>query len=1027
MAGADLAGEGARFIFERAEAEIAGVATVRQVFAHERFEAAAAFALSDVDELMEEQFPVLPAVRADNNPMTNGHGPGRIRDDLSEAGGVGQLFVVGHRNAIYDEDPDAGRVLDPDAPGVGDLVLGQRNTVFKDVGLLAFRPLVRKRGEALEIFLVNHIGEKSLGLVEHSACEIWPAPSCYADLGLFERERHFRIELMRRDACHQTKRFCTLSPALLGLFALIIWMAKPGFAEIADWDAAVRPLDEGVPQVAVMRLRNILKRDLAEPDKKTATAKLGEALLAAGEAEEALKVLGDPALQDLPATSLWRAQALAALQRWPEALPLYRKVTAQNPSPFRTTALLGQAEALRALQRYDEALQMFASLLGDPLWNDRAQLRSIELFLEKRDSAGARRILDKARPTALGDKKEKRYLQGRLEEQLNHHERAIELYQTILRRQEGASRAVLIATLCAMAESHLQLQTPETGDDSLEDFIEHHPTDPELPAVFEKLDQLYQAERQASSQELSRWANDSAQPRRALAEWYLARAEFRAGRREAAARAYAKLREDRTQLPALAAGLFEFAQLEMEARRFEEALAILNEAAALRPTSLWRERIALLTARAHYQARQFDKAAPLFEQIANNSPRLRRDSLFNASLAWLQQNDRDRFLADTKELASSGAADDTRGDLLLEEGLTQAAQGNNKAAETLESFVRQFPRHQRAAEAWVALAELAFHAAPSRLDDARKNLEKARASEPKPAASERADYLTIWMEDAAPDSDPAKVIAAAAEFLRKYPGSSFVPDVRMKLAETYYRRQDFANAQTYFQILAQENPRGPFAERALFFAAKSATQSMATQSLDRALVLLDEVVKKNGELKWAARNEQAAIERKLGKSQDAATLYDEVLQGNAKPEEKREALCGKGDIFYELGETKRENYQRAIEIYDQLAAQKDSPIHWRNQALFKKGICLEKLGDRENALATFYRIIEEENRPDRPQREFFWYYKAGFNAARLLEDDSKWQPAAVVYQKLASAGGARSDEAKSRLSRLRLEHFLWEQ
>ena len=148
---------------------------------------------------------------------------------------------------------------------------------------------------------------------------------------------------------------------------------------------------------------------------------------------------------------------------------------------------------------------------------------------------------------------------------------------------------------------------------------------------------------------------------------------------------------------------------------------------------------------------------------------------------------------------------------------------------------------------------------------------------------------------------------------------------------------------------------------------------------------------------------------------------------SAKPEEKREALCGKGDIFYELGETNRENYQRAIEIYDQLAAQKDAPVHWRNQALFKKGICLEKLGDRENALATFYKIIEEENRPDRPRREFFWYYKAGFNAARLLEDDSKWQPAAVVYQKLASAGGARSDEAKSRLSRLRLEHFLWEQ
>jgi outer membrane protein assembly factor BamD (BamD/ComL family) len=815
--------------------------------------------------------------------------------------------------------------------------------------------------------------------------------------------------------------------AWVAWFAMVLLIAKPANAAIADWDEAVRPLEEGIPQVAVMRLRNILKRELPAADKKTVTAKLGEALLAAGDSEAALKVLQDPVLQDLPSTWLWQAQALASLQRWSEALPLYQQVASQNGSPFQATALFGQAETLRALQRFDEALAFFGALLRNPQWSDRAQLRSIELFLDKHDSTGARRLLDKARPAALADKKEKRYLQGRLEAQLNHHERALELYQTILRRPEGASRAVLIATLCAVAESHLQLQTPETGDDPLEDFIEHHPTDSELPTIFEKLDQLYRAERQPSSQELRRWANDAPQPRRSLAQWYFARSELRAGRRDAAVRAYNRLHDDRAQLPALAEGLFEFAQLEIDDRHFDEALAILNDARALQPPPIVLDRIALLAAGAQYHARRFDKAAQAFEQVANTSPRLRRDSLFNASLAWLQQNDNARFLADAKELTQVAGNDETRGDLLLEEGLTQAAQGNNKATETLQNFLRQFPRHNRAAEAWVALAELAFHAAPARFDEARKNLDRARKSEPGPAAMERADYLAIWIEDAAPDGDAAKVISGANEFLRKYPASAFIADVRMKLAETYYRRQDFPNAQTQFQILAQENPRGPFTERALFFAAKSATQSMAAQSLDRALVLLDEVVKKNGELKWAARNEQAAIERKLGKNQDAATLYDEVLQGNAKPEEKREALCGKGDIFYEAGEADHANYQRAIEAYDQLAGQADTPVHWRNQALFKKGICLEKLGDRDNALVTFYKIIEEENRPDRPQREFFWYYKAGFNAARLLEDDSKWQPAAVVYQKLASVGGARSEEAKSRLGRLRLEHFLWEQ
>jgi TolA-binding protein len=570
------------------------------------------------------------------------------------------------------------------------------------------------------------------------------------------------------------------------------------------------------------------------------------------------------------------------------------------------------------------------------------------------------------------------------------------------------------------------LKTPETGDDPLEDFVEHHPADPELPTVFKKLDQLYRAQRTASNQELRRWTNDPIQPRRALAQWYLARSELRAGRRENALRIFGELRSAHPALPILAAGLFEFAQLEVDNQHFDEALAILEDARALRPDPAWLERINLLAGRAHYGAQHFEAAAQTFETVANTSPGSATDSFFNASLAWLQLSDHARFLADYREVGQSGGNEEVRGDLLLEEGLTEAAQGNKKATETLQTFLREFPRHKRSAEAWVALAELAFHGVPANLDAARKNLARAGESGPNDAARERADYLVIWIEDAAPNTDAGKVVGFANQFLQKYPASPLLSDVRMKLAETYYRQQDFPNAQTQFQILAQENPRAGFTEKALFFAAKSAMQSMGTEAPDRALILLDEVVKKNGELKWAARNEQAVIERKLGKLQDATTLYDEVLQGTATAEEKREALCGKGDILYESGPADRENYRRAIEVYDRLAAQKDAAPHWRNQALFKKGICLEKLDDRDNALATFYKIIEEEIRPDR-QREFFWYYKAGFNAARLLEENSKWQPAAVVYQKLVSAGGARRDEAQSRLSRLRLEHFLWEQ
>ena len=89
-------------------------------------------------------------------------------------------------------------------------------------------------------------------------------------------------------------------------------------------------------------------------------------------------------------------------------------------------------------------------------------------------------------------------------------------------------------------------------------------------------------------------------------------------------------------------------------------------------------------------------------------------------------------------------------------------------------------------------------------------------------------------------------------------------------------------------------------------------------------------------------------------------------------------------------------------------------------------MCQEKLNDPSAALATFYRILDDGSRPDR-RREFFWFYKAGFNAARLLEEKSSWQPAAAIYQTLAFAGGPRSEEAKARLKQLRLEHYLWEQ
>jgi outer membrane protein assembly factor BamD (BamD/ComL family) len=789
--------------------------------------------------------------------------------------------------------------------------------------------------------------------------------------------------------------------------------------EIAQASA---PISEGVPEVAVVRLQSLLNRNPTERDRWAVVEKLAEAQMAANEPEGTLVLLADGQLRELPWAKFWRAQALATLHRWGEALPLYDEL-ADKSSPFQKSAIFGAGETLRALGKRQEALTKFSLLVDDKEWGTRARLRAAELYIDLGNAPEARRLLEQMQPTLIAERRERRVLRGRLELILHRPERAIGMFKAVLKRPEGTLHSTLIVALFGIAEAHLQLKTPEAGDDVFERFIDRHHADPDLLLLFAKLDELYRTERQPSRNALEKWVRRPEQPRRTIARWYLARLEIRAGRRERARQLFKDVQRSASNSPATAPALFEFAQFEMDDRRFDEALAILDDARLLRPEPALLNRIDFLSAQAHYLARRFDTATAAFEQIAHRDSPWTKLALFNASSGWLQLGNHARFVADYSELEQKGGDEQSRADLRLQEALMQAAKNDKKAAALLQRFIRDFPKNPRVSEAWVALAELAFHSSPPRLDEARKNLDHAAESTLTAAAVERADYLRIWVEEAAGGYE-SKVIELAKRFLEQHSQSPFASEVRMKLAELYYGRQDFANAQTQFEIIAQQNPNDSLAEKALFFAAESAMSSMSEHSLDRALVLLDQVVQKNGAMRWAARNEQAVIERKLGKPEEALALYNEVLKSDGGAPEKREALCGKADILFEAGTTDANNYQHAIEAYGQLAADNGGSLHWRNQALFKKGLCLEKKGDRAGALATFYEILEDESRPGE-SRELFWYYKAGFNAARLLEEDSKWESAVAIYDKLVAAGGSRSEEAKARLNNIRLEHFLW--
>src|ERR1051326_5803445 len=145
----------------------------------------------------------------------------------------------------------------------------------------------------------------------------------------------------------------------LGLISLIGVLSPVARADIsAELAQASGPLSEGVPEVAVVRLQSLLNRNLPEPEWRAVAEKLAEAQVAANEPEATLVLLSDGRLRDLPWAKFWRAQALASLYRWVDALPLYEELS-NEISPFQKAAVFGASDALRALGKRQEALRKF--------------------------------------------------------------------------------------------------------------------------------------------------------------------------------------------------------------------------------------------------------------------------------------------------------------------------------------------------------------------------------------------------------------------------------------------------------------------------------------------------------------------------------------------------------------------------------------------------------------------------------------------------------------------------------------------
>jgi tetratricopeptide (TPR) repeat protein len=818
-----------------------------------------------------------------------------------------------------------------------------------------------------------------------------------------------------------TRRFL-LHRLLVAVPCLILTVDAPAVSPAIK--SARATLNEGLPVIAAEKLRRILKLSSLEPeDRRDATRMLGEALLAAGQADNARTALAPLVTAGDPGARLLEAHAFARAGDWREARSAYAAL-ANEPNP-PLAALIGEAESLQALGETTRALTILTPLLSEKSLPPEVRLRIASLCVEDQQLAKARQLLSTTKVTDPGDKLWAKYVEARILLAEQQMPAALARFRQVLEASSNLSQNLVCAATLGASEAIAKLQGLEAADKVLETYIWRKQDSPWLELVFQRLDRVYAGEKNPTEDELRKWAARQPARRAALARFYHAKLQAHFGKWEkvlGTLEPFAKLYPNNPLLPSahlLRADAF------LKRERLVDAVAALESASRSATTDEQRAEIELRTGLVQFRQREPLLAANSFQQAADRSPKIADIARYNAALAWLGQGNEERFAEQFSRLSGRPETLVMRRALEIEHGLTQAREGLPQAGDTLRNFLLELPNHPRAQEARLALAELAFDNGST--DGAARWMKIAIDKPHGEGTDDQAAYLAMFLADSKTPRDDAEVIRLGNAFLSDREKSPLVPEVRMKLGEVYFRQPDYPNAETHFEKLAKDFPASGYAEAALFLAGQCAMRSLNPGTMERALRYFDQVVERNGSLKFQAREQQALIHVQMNKETEAVALYDLILE--AKPpavdaELRASAIIGKGDALMALGKTDAPKLDVALVVVEQLAGDMNAAAKWRYQALYKKGKLFEVLGRSIEMLQAYNEVLDQNLNSN--ARDFFWFYRCGFEAGRFFEQRQNWTSAIAIYEKIARLEGPRAAQAAESARRLRLEHFVWE-
>lgn len=829
-----------------------------------------------------------------------------------------------------------------------------------------------------------------------------------------------------------------------------------GDVSSAPIPAADNPLAANLWDVAVLRIQRELKNEaLSDAERQELMIRQVEALVHLGRSADALERLAAPGIDQHPEARYWQAQAIAGQGRFREAVELLADYAEETTRPWQAEAAITRANLSLSLGEREQAVasldQFIKQFPKSPLLTE-ARLRKAAMLLDAGLAERAQQVFAANEALKL-DSPFAQLVHARLLFAEGKLDQAKPIFTTLVQSPQGLTASQQQTAVLGLADTEHALGDSDAANGTLLGFVGEHPTASLLHAMFQRLIAWLPEQPSAAHPVMSRlqdWTAPSAQPSTggvaigngAASAWPVA-TEFpeltafalyaraiglhRAGSASQLAEANRLLRRLQVEYPDHF--LTQRSYLERAKWLMEEdpiaasTLLVLVQNHARSPQlqgeAAFLEAETLAKSGDENAEEMFDRAAELLEGKASELAE------FNAAVTRLREGGESQLPPDLDSL------DSLRADLSLERALMRSDPSGKRAA--LDRFLTQYPKHQRAQEARLALADAALTETPPDVSMATAQLDtlKEVTNFDDPDLVTRVALIRLRIADL--QDDESEVQQLAKELIEKFPESSEAVDAEWILGRSLFLSGNYNEARLTMARLAEKTDSPPRAQAAWLIAARSAALGATTQSREEALALFDQAIAAKGTLQAAAMLEKARLMIDLNQLQPAASFLREWIEGLAQEDPLRlPAGLLLGEAIYAQGGSSPKALEEALAIYDGLLLQAESQPALMHRLQYWRGMTLELLPTADDpsrtreaeALEAYYSVLE--NAGTTPPDEWEWFERCGFRALALLERAERWKAAIAVARKMASFGGPGAEDAANYANQLQLKHMIWE-